>query len=176
MPIKWANQCAYVATCISYRRILAVKAHNWIFEFFDGYCFCCLFEFVYLKHAPAPLRCIYMCRENTITANWQSEKPSATWLKEVQFNSEIEPQIWTFFHEFFVVVSHFGGLNNARYHHTGYMKGRFFMIYIIFASPIMMIVSPFETKIRICIEKNHICVWNWPKNEFKASWTWTRLV
>ena len=38
---------------------------------------------------------------------------------------------------------------------TGYMEGRFFMIYIIFASPMMMIVSPFETKIRICIEKNY---------------------
>ena len=108
-------------------------------------------------------------RENTITANWQSEKPSATWLKEVQFNSEIEPQIWTFFHEFFVVVSHFGGLNNARYHHTGYMKGRFFMIYIIFASPIMMIVSPFETKIRICIEKKIIFV------KLSAIWIQSKL-
>ena len=52
------------STCISYiyRKILAVKAHNRISEFFDGYCCCCLFEFVYLKHAPAPLRrrCIYM--------------------------------------------------------------------------------------------------------------------
>ena len=133
-----------------YRKILAVKSHNWIFEFFDGYC-CCLFEFVYLKHTRAGTTSmyLYMCRENTITANWQSEKPSATWLKEVQFNSEIEPQIWTFFMNSLLSPILVGLIMLDTI--TGYMEGRFFMIYIIFASPMMMIVSPFETKIRICI-------------------------
>ena len=55
---------------------------------------------------------------------------------------------------------------------TGYMEGRFFMIYIIFASPMMMIVSPFETKIRISIEKKYTHgLFGFPpkNNGFKAS-------